>query len=504
MEMEQHERESIPSMSPQSQSVLPGANISTSPNFISPKRLTPLGSPISKVMNNMRTYLEDIGHFTKFNPQDAWLPITESRKGNAYYSAFHNLNAGIGFQALLLPVALTFLGWTWGILTLIVAYVWQLYTLWLLIRLHESVPGRRYNRYIELAQAAFGERLGVWLALFPVINLSAGTATSLISVGGGALKLFYNTVCGSTCHALTTVEWFVVFAVLSAILSILPNLNSIAWVSLIGAVMAVAYCTLVWTLSLSVPRPQGVSYQIITSSTPVDTIFSILNALGIVAFAFRGHNLVPEIQATMPSTLKHPAYVPMWRGAKAANIFMGLCYFPLAVGGYWAYGNKMLPQGILNTIYTLHGKQISRAALGVTYLFVVLNSLSSFQIYSMSVYDSFEASYTSKTKKPCHKGVRVGFRIFFVSFNLFAGVAFPFVSSFAGLLGGMTSIPVTFGYPCFFWLALKTTPDTKFTFQWYLNWFLGCCGIVLAFGVSAGGLFTILHTHPFRFNFFKP
>jgi len=45
---------------------------------------------------------------------------------------------------------------SWGIICLTIAYLWQLYTLWVLIMLHEAVPGKRYNRYVELAQAAFG------------------------------------------------------------------------------------------------------------------------------------------------------------------------------------------------------------------------------------------------------------------------------------------------------------------------------------------------------------
>lgn len=65
------------------------------PNF-----MTPLGSPIRRAIN-----------MTRFDPQDAWLPITESRNGNSFYSAFHTLCAGIGIQALVLPVAFTVLGW---------------------------------------------------------------------------------------------------------------------------------------------------------------------------------------------------------------------------------------------------------------------------------------------------------------------------------------------------------------------------------------------------------
>lgn len=68
---------------------------SRTPNFI-----TPLGSPIRRALQ-----------LTKLDPQDAWLPITESRNGNAYYSAFHTVCSGIGIQALVLPVSFTILGW---------------------------------------------------------------------------------------------------------------------------------------------------------------------------------------------------------------------------------------------------------------------------------------------------------------------------------------------------------------------------------------------------------
>jgi len=67
---------------------------------LTPRFITPLGSPVRKALR-----------FTKLDPQDAWLPITESRNGNQYYAAFHTLCSGIGIQALVLPVALTVLGW---------------------------------------------------------------------------------------------------------------------------------------------------------------------------------------------------------------------------------------------------------------------------------------------------------------------------------------------------------------------------------------------------------
>lgn len=73
----------------------PKTSHSRTPNFI-----TPLGSPVRRAIK-----------LTKLDPQDAWLPITESRNGNAYYAAFHTLCSGIGIQALVVPVAFTVLGW---------------------------------------------------------------------------------------------------------------------------------------------------------------------------------------------------------------------------------------------------------------------------------------------------------------------------------------------------------------------------------------------------------
>jgi len=51
--------------------------------------------------------------------------------------------------------------------------------------------------------------------------------------------------------------------------------------------------------------------------------------------------MLAYLQGTLPSTLKEPSFVSMWNGAKTAYLVLGLCYFPLAVGGYAGFGNKV-------------------------------------------------------------------------------------------------------------------------------------------------------------------
>lgn len=137
------------------------------------------------------------------------------------------------------------------------------------------------------------------MALFPIMYLSGGTCVTLIMIGGGTMKIFFELLCDATCSVkhLTTIEWYLVFTCLATLIAQLPNLNSIAGVSLIGAITAVSYCTMIWILSVSKGRPKGVSYEPLEGvKSDVARLFEILNALGIIAFAFRGHNLVLEIQ----------------------------------------------------------------------------------------------------------------------------------------------------------------------------------------------------------------
>ncbi|XVE55959.1 hypothetical protein DITRI_Ditri03aG0199000 [Diplodiscus trichospermus] len=300
------------------------------------------------------------------------------------------------------------------------------------LRLHEAVPGKRYNRYVELAQAAFVVTLFCYgtdadfqlhksLIFCPcVTSRKMGTKRKIGSLTCSfSNSLFISRNCNSFDSHRREDHEIILPDCLQASLFVKSSDNVRV---VFGAVTAITYSTMVWLLSVSQQRPPTISYEPLSLPPSAATFFSVMNALGIVAFSFRCHNLVLEIQATMPSTIKQPAHVPMWRGAKVAYFFIAMCLFPIAIGGFWAYGNVMPSGGILNALFAFHSHDIPRGLLALTFLLVVFNCLSSFQIHSMPVSDSFEAGYTR--------------------------VALPFLSSLAGLLGGLT-LPVTYAYPCF-------------------------------------------------------
>ena len=108
-----------------------------------------------------------------------------------------------------------------------------------------------------------------------------------------------------------------------------------------------------------------------TSTTAIT--LSSFNALGDVAFAFAGHNVVLEIQATIPSTPDKPSKKPMWRGVILAYLVVALCYFPVAFSGYYSFGNKV-DDNILVTL------QKPSWLIATANLFVVVHVIGSYHV----------------------------------------------------------------------------------------------------------------------------
>jgi predicted outer membrane lipoprotein len=68
------------------------------------------------------------------------------------------------------------------------------------------------------------------------------------------------------------------------------------------------------------------------------------------------------------------------------------------------------------------------------------------------------------------------------------------------LIGGV-ALPVTLAYPCFMWLKVKK--PKKFSFMWYLNWFLGTFGICLSVILITASIYVIVDTGV-NVSFFDP
>lgn len=126
---------------------------------------------------------------------------------------------------------------------LVLSWIITLYTLWQMVEMHEMVPGKRFDRYHELGQQAFGERLGLWIVVPQQLIVEVGVCIVYMVTGGRSLQNIHKNVCRDLkhhdhCQPYGISAFILTFSSVHFVLSQLPNLNSISGVSLAAAIMS--------------------------------------------------------------------------------------------------------------------------------------------------------------------------------------------------------------------------------------------------------------------------
>ncbi|TVU43553.1 hypothetical protein EJB05_10032, partial [Eragrostis curvula] len=414
---------------------------------------------------------------------DDWLPINASRNAKWWYSAFHNVTAMVGAGVLGLPYAMSELGWGPGVAVLVVSWVITLYTLWQMVEMHEAVPGKRFDRYHELGQHAFGEKLGLWIVVPQQLIVEVGLNIVYMVTGGTSLRKFHDVICdGRNCKDIKLTYFIMIFASVHFVLAQLPNFNSISGVSLAAAVMSLSYSTIAWGASVDKGKLPNVDYSLRATTTP-GKVFGFFGALGTVAFAYAGHNVVLEIQATIPSTPEKPSKKPMWKGVVVAYIVVAVCYFPVSLVGYWAFGNAV-DDDILVTLNR------PKWLIALANMMVVVHVIGSYQIYAMPVFDMMETVLVKKLRFRPGLTLRLVARTIYVAFTMFVAITFPFFDGLLSFFGGFAFAPTTYYLPCIMWLAIKK--PRRFSLSWFINWICIVIGVLLMVLSPIGGLRNII------------
>ncbi|KAF5739560.1 putative amino acid transporter [Tripterygium wilfordii] len=243
-----------------------------------------------------------------------------------------------------------------------------------------------------------------------------------------------------------------------------------------------SYSTIAWAASVHKGVQGHVEYGYKATTAP-GTMFNFFTALGDVAFAYAGHNVVLEIQATIPSTPDKPSKGPMWRGVIIAYLVVALCYFPVALVGYYVFGN-LVEDNILISL------EKPTWLIVMANMFVVVHVIGSYQLYAMPVFDMLETLLVKKLQFRPSAALRFITRNTYVAFTMFVAITFPFFGGLLGFFGGFAFAPTTYFLPCIMWLAIYK-PKT-FSLSWFTNWICIILGILLMVLSPIGGLRNII------------
>ncbi|CAH2066777.1 unnamed protein product [Thlaspi arvense] len=399
-----------------------------------------------------------------------WLPVTASREGKWYYSAFHNVTAMVGAGVLGLPFAMGP-----GLVAIMLSWAITFYSLWQMVELHESVPGKRLDRYPELGQEAFGPRLGYWIVLPQQLLVQMASDIVYNVTGGKSLKKFVELLFPNLHHVRQT-YYILGFAALQIVLSQSPDFNSIKIVSLLAALIYSMIASVASIVKGTEHRPSEYGVR---GDTTAAMIFDAFNGIGTIAFAFAGHSVVLEIQATIPSTPEIPSKKPMWKGVVVAYLIVIVCYLCVAISGFWAFGDLVEDDVLIS---------LERPAwlIAAANFMVFIHVIGSYQVFAMSVFDTIESYLVKNLKFTPSTTLRLVARSSYVALICLVAVCIPFFGGLLGFFGGLVFSSTSYFLPCIIWLIMKR--PKPWSMHWFFSWIAIIIGVLIAIFAPIGGM----------------
>lgn len=442
--------------------------------------------------NQVASFDIDVSHHSAA-PRASW-----------FHAAFHTLCAVIGAGVLGLPYAFSILGWAVGLIALTTLLATSLYTSYLLSNLHEIGPldyytgneRRRLNTYRAIGEYIWGPKWGT-LAVAPVqFSLMIGLCVTYSVTAGQSLRGVADSQCdgaecGFTSGGLT--PWIIAFGIIQLALSQVPDFHSLWWVSLLGGLMSIGYCSIAagasWAHTGSAAPAAATTGNTTGSEAAAPGgggggggeesvgIFAFFNALGGIAFTFGGQAVLPEIQATLhrpPST----AY-SMMKGIMASYVVVILTYFSVAISGYAAFGSSVDADVLLSI-------EDPGWLISIANIMVVLHVAAGYQVFAMPVFESIETKMKTFIRRAFV--LRLLVRSLYVLATTCVACLLPFFGDLMGLIASIGLVPVTFILPPLMWLSLEKRSGIEF----YSNVVIISMSVILAVLAFIGSTYNIV------------
>ncbi|KAL6547029.1 hypothetical protein OROMI_022750 [Orobanche minor] len=400
-----------------------------------------------------------------------------TRTGNTWTAAAHIITGVIGSGVLSLSWSMARLGWIWGPLLMLLFAALTLASTFLLCNCYRS-PDPDYgpvrNRsYIAAVQQNLGKKNAWICGLLIQMNLYgtgiAYTITTAICMRAIQRSNCYrkhgeNAPCefGNTLHML-------LFGVVQIFLSQIPDFRSMEWLSIVAAIMSFAYSSI--GLGLGAAKVIGNkviegSVHGVSTSSALQKVWGVSQAVGDIAFAYPFPMIVLEIQDTLKTP---PSERRTMKKASVISIFI-TTFFYLSCGGfgYAAFGDQT-PGNLLTGFGTYGPYWLVDFANAC----VVLHLIGGYQVYSQPLFamvdkwlaDRFpRSSFFNRKyvviKLPVLPSLslnleRLCFRTAYVVSTTAVAMVFPYFNQVLGVLGTINFWPLSVYFPVEMWLRQK-------------------------------------------------
>ncbi|KAJ4824344.1 hypothetical protein Tsubulata_004307 [Turnera subulata] len=393
------------------------------------------------------------------------------RTGNLCSATAHIITAVIGSGVLSLAWAIAQLGWIAGPVILVLFSIITWYTSCLLAdcyRFPGPIEGTRNYSYIGTVRAHLGGFKYKLCGVSQYANLigsSIGyTITSAISMA--AIKrsnCFHKHGHQAGCHTKNN-QFMIIFGIIEIILSQLPDFHELTALSVLAAIMSLAYTFI--GLGLAIAKIAGDQVHPKTSITgtivgvdvtSAQKIWNALQAVGNIAFAYNFSPVLVEIQDTLRSS--PPESKVMKKATLLSIAVTSLFYLMCGTLGYAAFGNNA-PGNFL----TGFGFYEPFWLVDIANLCIVLHLVGAYQVFCQPTFKLVEdwctrrwggSKFIAKEYKlyiplcgtyPVN-GLRLIWRTAYVIFTSIVAMLFPVFNSVLGLIGAISFFPLAVYFP---------------------------------------------------------
>ncbi|XP_010247797.1 PREDICTED: amino acid permease 8-like [Nelumbo nucifera] len=445
------------------------------------------------------------------------------RTGTVWTATVHAVTAVIGSGVLALPWSVAQIGWIFGTLVLVIFAVITYFTAILLCDCYRSpdpVNGTRNRTYMDVVRACLGKRdvfvcgIAQLIILWgTMIGYTVTAATSIMATKRS--NCFHEKGHDAKCETSGN-SYLIIFGGIEIILSQLPSLEKVTLLSVMAALMSLAYLFISMYLCMvkfaSKPKFRGSLTGVKIGSkgiTPATKVWHSFQALGNIAFAYTFSMLLVEIQ----DTLKSPP--PENKTMKKASLYgLGITtFFYVSLGclGYVAFGNDA-PGNVLTGFYEPFW------LVDIGNIAVLVHLIGAYQVYSQPIFHLYEQWLASKypsagffhnvhtIRVPFTKARRIKFtqckillRTLFCGFTTFVAMVFPFFNAILGLLGSVAFWPLTVYFPIS--MYMQQAKVKRGSYKWVLlqslSMFSLLVSLVAAVGSVAGMVDQLRHVELF-------
>lgn len=444
------------------------------------------------------------------------------RTGDMQTATAHVITAVIGAGVLTLPWSVAQLGWLLGA-PILLAFSWVTYYSAVLLtdcyRSPHPVTGARNYKYKDAVKAILGGykvSLCMWAQYSNLYGCLIGytitAATSMMALRKAGC--FHERGKNAPCRISGNL-YMIIFGVLELILSQLPSLEEISWLSIVAAIMSFAYSSI--GLGLSIAKVAGRKHLSgslmgvpIVEVSPAKKTWYMFQALGNMAFSYSFSTVLIEIQDTLKSP--PPENKTMKKATRMGLSVTTLFYMSIGLVGYAAFGNDA-PGNML----TGFGFYEPFWLIDIANLCIVIHIVGAYQVFAQPVFAVIEDWVRGRWKMSgfVHRVYTIKFpfcgSVRFTIFRLLLRSALvvstsliamllPFFNDIMGLIGAMSFWPLTVYFPVEMYIA--QTSIKKWSRKWILLQFLSlvCLLVTLAAAIGSVAGITISLKHATVFN----